>query len=61
MNLSFGEVFQIFIKDLKVLNLELLKKVENYEIYKNLKLSYNSKKEYLSKYLSWKSILNIIF
>ena len=31
--------FEIFIKDLKELNSELLTKVENYEIYKNLEFS----------------------
>jgi len=39
LNLTFGEVFEIFIKDLKELNSELLTKVENYEIYKNVEFS----------------------
>ena len=39
LNLTFGEVFEIFIKDLKQLNPELLTKVENYEIYKNVEFS----------------------
>ena len=39
MDLSFGEVFETFIKDLKELNSELLTNVENYEIYKNLEFS----------------------
>ena len=50
LNLTFGEVFEIFIKDLKELNPELLTKVENYEIYKNVEFSnldkfYNKIKE----------------
>ena len=39
LNLTFAEVFEIFIKDLKELNSELLAKVENYEIYKNVEFS----------------------
>jgi len=39
LNLTFGEIFEIFIKDLKELNSELLTKVENYEIYKNVEFS----------------------
>ena len=50
MDLSFGEVFEIFIKNLKEINPELLAKVENYEIYKNVEFSnlnnfYNKIKE----------------
>ena len=39
LNLTFGEVFEIFIKNLKEINPKLLTKVENYEIYKNSEFS----------------------
>jgi len=39
LDLKFGEVFEIFIKDLKEINNELLTKVENYEIYNNVEFS----------------------
>ena len=39
LDLTFGEVFEIFIKDLKKIDSKLLTKVENYEIYKNVEFS----------------------
>ena len=39
LDLTFGEVFEIFIKDLKIIDSKLLTKVENYEIYKNVEFS----------------------
>ena len=39
LDLSFGEVFEIFIKNLKEIKPELLAKVENYEIYNNAEFS----------------------
>ena len=55
LDLSFGELFEIFIKNLKEIKPELLAKVENYEIYKNAEFSnlnnfYNKIKNEEKKY-----------
>jgi len=55
LDLSFGELFEIFIKNLKEIKSELLAKVENYEIYKNAEFSnlnnfYNKIKNEEKKY-----------